>query len=61
MTNMVDWSLMYKEQIIWLNEHNTAVKETLEPLLDGDENKLARDWLNRVTKPKKIWPWTGKS
>jgi Xaa-Pro aminopeptidase len=58
MTNLVDWSLMRKEQIVWLNEHNKSVKEALEPLLQDEEDKQARDWLTRVCKPKKIWPWT---
>ncbi|WVR09447.1 hypothetical protein IAU60_006514 [Kwoniella sp. DSM 27419] len=58
-TNMVDYALLSKAEIRWLNEHNTSVQDTLWPLLQADEDADARDWLKRVCKPKKIWPWTG--
>jgi hypothetical protein len=58
-TSLVDWTLTTKDQIRWLNDHNTSVQEALMPLLDGDEDAEARDWLKKVCKPKKIWPWTG--
>lgn len=58
-TSLVDWTLTTKDQIRWLNDHNTAVEAALMPLLDGDGDADARDWLKRACKPKKIWPWTG--
>ena len=58
-TRMVDWNLTTKAEIRWLNAHNTAVKDALMPLLEDDLDKDARDWLNRVCKPKTIFPWTG--
>ena len=58
-TSLVDWSLTTKDQIRWLNAHNASVQEALMPLLDGDQDVEARDWLKRACKPKKIWPWTG--
>ncbi|WVF67507.1 hypothetical protein IAT40_002263 [Kwoniella sp. CBS 6097] len=58
-TSLVDYKLLTKSEIRWLNEHNTTVKDALWELLQGDEDADARDWLKRNTKPKKIWPWTG--
>jgi len=50
---------MSRAEIQWLNDHNTSVQDNLMPLMDGDEDKEARDWVKRMCKPKKIWPWTG--
>ncbi|OCF57628.1 cytoplasmic protein [Kwoniella mangroviensis CBS 10435] len=58
-TSLVDYKLLTKSEIRWLNDHNTSVQEQLMPLLQGDEDKEVRDWLRRNCKPKKIWPWTG--
>lgn len=58
MTNLVDWSLMRKDQIQWLNDHNKDVKDALWPLLQEDQDKDTRYWLDKACKPKKIWPWT---
>ncbi|KAI9637649.1 peptidase M24, structural domain-containing protein [Dioszegia hungarica] len=58
-TSLVDWSIMSKDQIKWLNAHHTDVENALMPLLDqGDQDKEARDWLKKACKPRKIWPWT---
>ncbi|ORY29687.1 peptidase M24, structural domain-containing protein [Naematelia encephala] len=59
-TNLIEWSLMSKEEIRWLNDHNKDVREALLPLLLDERDKQARDWLKRVTKPKTVWPWLGK-
>jgi hypothetical protein len=59
-STLVEWSLMSKIEIKWLNEHNKAVQEALLPLLQEDRDKEARDWLKRVCKSKKVWPWMGK-
>lgn len=58
-TSLVDWSLMAKYEMRWLNEHNKTIQEALEPLLQGDEDAEAREWLKRACKPHKIWPWDG--
>ncbi|WVQ95119.1 hypothetical protein IAU59_002213 [Kwoniella sp. CBS 9459] len=58
-TSLVDYKLLTKSEIRWLNDHNTTVKEALWDSLQGDEDADARDWLERNSKPKKIWPWTG--
>ncbi|KGB76262.2 cytoplasmic protein [Cryptococcus deuterogattii R265] len=58
-TSLVDWSLMAKYEMRWLNEHNKTVQEALEPLLQGDEDAGAREWLTKACKPHKIWPWDG--
>ncbi len=58
-TSLCNWSLMSRAEIQWLNDHNTSVQDNLMPLMDGDEDKEARDWVKRMCKPKKIWPWTG--
>lgn len=58
-TKLVDYSLMTKDEIKWLNEHNTSVQDALLPLLDGDGDEPVVKWLKRECKPKKIWPWTG--
>lgn len=50
---------MTKDDIRWLNDHNNSVREALWPLLQEDQDGEARDWLKRMTKAKKIWPWTG--
>jgi Xaa-Pro aminopeptidase len=59
-TSLVDWSLLSKAEIKWLNEHNKAVQEILLPLLQEERDKEARDWLKRTCKSKKVWPWMGK-
>lgn len=59
-SSLVDWSLMSKAEIRWLNDHNKSVEEAIMPQLTEDQDGPARDWLKRVCKPKKIWPWTGK-
>lgn len=51
---------MSKDEIKWLNTHNTDVQNALMPLLVGDQDAEARDWLKKACKPKKIWPWTGR-
>ncbi|KAL7422335.1 hypothetical protein Q5752_002981 [Cryptotrichosporon argae] len=56
---MVDYALMTKGEIRWLNDHNTDVQNTLLPLLDTDADGAARDWVKKACKPKRIWPWTG--
>lgn len=56
-TRLVDWSLMTKEEIKTLNEHNKMVEEALLPLLEDDLDKEAREWLKRMCKPKFTWPW----
>lgn len=56
-TDLIDWSLMTKDEQRWVNAHNTMVQEALLPLLEDDLDKEARDWLKRVCKPKIIWPW----
>lgn len=58
-TNLIDWSVMSKDDIRWINEHNTAVEQTLTPLLQDDRDKEALDWLKKACKPRRIWPWTG--
>ncbi|WWC63493.1 uncharacterized protein I303_106096 [Kwoniella dejecticola CBS 10117] len=58
-TSLVDYKLLTKDEIRWLNDHNTSVLDNLMPSLQGDEDKEVRDWLKRNCKPKKIWPWTG--
>jgi Xaa-Pro aminopeptidase len=57
-SSLVDWSIMSKDHIKWLNAHNTDVQNALMPLLVGDQDAEARDWLKKACKPKKIWPWT---
>jgi Xaa-Pro aminopeptidase len=59
-TSLVDWSIMAKSEIKWLNEHNAAVQNAVLPLLDEDQDGAAKDWLKKACKPKKIWPWTGR-
>lgn len=56
-TNLIDWSLMTKDEQRWVNAHNTMVQDALLPLLEDDLDKEAREWLKRVCKPKIIWPW----
>jgi Xaa-Pro aminopeptidase len=58
-TSLVDWSIMSKPEIKWLNEHNTSIQEALLPLLQEDRDAQVRDWLKRACKPHRIWPWTG--
>ncbi|OWZ77209.1 cytoplasmic protein [Cryptococcus neoformans Bt85] len=58
-TSLVDWSLMAKYEMRWLNEHNKSVQEALEPFLQGDEDAEAWEWLKKACKPHKIWPWDG--
>ncbi|WVN86205.1 uncharacterized protein L203_101366 [Cryptococcus depauperatus CBS 7841] len=58
-SSLVDWSLMAKYEMRWLNEHNKQVQKALEPLLQDDQDAHARDWLKRVCKPHTIWPWDG--
>ena len=58
-TKLIDWGLMTKDDIRWINDHNTSVQEALWPSLQGDEDKEVREWLKRECRPKKIWPWTG--
>ena len=58
-TSLVDWSVMTKSEIQWLNDHNNTVQENLLPMLDADQDQDAREWMKRMCKPKKIWPWTG--
>ncbi|WVW85428.1 hypothetical protein I302_107466 [Kwoniella bestiolae CBS 10118] len=58
-TSLVDYKILTKSEIRWLNEHNTSVQDKLMPLLQGDEDAETRNWLKRNCKPKKIWPWTG--
>ena len=58
-TFLCDWNLMSKDEIRWINAHNTSVEDALLPLLQEDQDKEARDWLKSMCKPKKLWPWTG--
>ncbi|WWD19234.1 hypothetical protein CI109_103692 [Kwoniella shandongensis] len=58
-TTLVDWSLLSKTEMRWINDHNKAVEDVLMPLLQADEDGDARDWLKRTCKPHKIWPWSG--
>ncbi|WVQ79732.1 hypothetical protein IAT38_001832 [Cryptococcus sp. DSM 104549] len=58
-TSLVDWSLLAKYEMRWLNKHNKQVEEALEPLLQADEDRDAREWLKRECKQHKIWPWDG--
>ncbi|WWC90545.1 uncharacterized protein L201_005481 [Kwoniella dendrophila CBS 6074] len=58
-TSLVDYKLLTKSEIRWLNDHNNSVKDALLPLLQGDEDAEVRNWLKKQCKPKKIWPWTG--
>ncbi|KAK4686436.1 Xaa-Pro aminopeptidase, partial [Tremellales sp. Uapishka_1] len=58
-TLLVEYSLLTKDEIRLLNDHNTSVQEALLPLLEEEEDKDVVKWLKDVCKPKKIWPWTG--
>ncbi|ORX38297.1 peptidase M24, structural domain-containing protein [Kockovaella imperatae] len=58
-TKLIDWSLLTKDEIRWINEHNFSVEAALLPMLQEDADKDAREWLKRECKPKRIWPWTG--
>ncbi|WRT68589.1 uncharacterized protein IL334_005567 [Kwoniella shivajii] len=58
-TSLVDYKLLTKSEIRWLNDHNTSVQDNLLPLLQDDQDAQTRDWLKKNCKPKKIWPWTG--
>lgn len=53
-TSLVDWSLMAKYEMRWLNEHNKTVQEALEPLLQGDEDAEAKEWLKRLANPTRF-------
>ncbi|CAD6568445.1 MAG: hypothetical protein TREMPRED_004541 [Tremellales sp. Tagirdzhanova-0007] len=44
-TFLCDWNLMSKDEIRWINAHNTSVEDALLPLLQEDQDKEARDWL----------------
>lgn len=58
-TSLVDWSVMSKDEIRWLNDHNSSVEAALLPLLQEDQDKETRDWLKKACKPHRIWPWSG--
>ncbi|KAK8854626.1 hypothetical protein IAR55_003365 [Kwoniella newhampshirensis] len=58
-TRLIDWSLLSKTEMRWLNDHNKRVEDALMPLLQADEDGDARDWLKKICKPHKIWPWSG--
>ncbi|XP_070188539.1 xaa-Pro aminopeptidase 1-like isoform X2 [Littorina saxatilis] len=46
--NLIDYSLLSKRQIDWLNDYHKLTQETIEPLLT---TALAKDWLKARTKP----------
>lgn len=45
--NLINVSLLEKEELKWLNNYHARVYETLAPLLDGD----VKDWLKEQTNP----------
>ena len=47
-TRLVDASLMAPQELAWLNDYHTKVKETLTPLL---EQEADRNWLANACKP----------
>ncbi len=51
---------MSKAEMRWLNEHNAAVQDALLPLLQEDQDKDARNWVQRNCKAHTIWPWDGQ-
>lgn len=56
-TRLVDWSLLTRDEIKAVNDHNKVVEDALTPLLQDDLDKDAREWLKRMCKPKFTWPW----
>lgn len=49
-TTPIDWHMLNKEEIEWLNHYHQRVYDELSPLLD-EEHKL---WLKEVTQPHEI-------
>lgn len=48
--SQVDWSLMSREEIEWLDDYHQRVRETLAPRVNSD----AREWLYAVTAPLRV-------
>ncbi|CAL1531632.1 unnamed protein product [Lymnaea stagnalis] len=47
--SLIDFSLLNRQQVAWLNFYNSKIRVTILPLLSGDQ--LATDWLNARTQP----------
>ncbi|WWC71379.1 uncharacterized protein I206_105334 [Kwoniella pini CBS 10737] len=59
LTNLINYKLLTKSEINWINQHNLQVQNNLLPLLQDDQDNQVRNWLKKQCKPKRIWPWTG--
>ncbi len=46
-TGMIEFSLLTKADVIWLNSYHARVRKEMLPLVDGD----AADWLIKATEP----------
>ncbi|KAH8920140.1 Creatinase/aminopeptidase [Atractiella rhizophila] len=55
---LVDFSLLTREEAVWLLEHNKLCLEKVLPHLRDD--KLAKAWLKRQTKFPLLWSWRCK-
>ena len=47
--DLVEPALMTREEIAWLNAYHVRVREALEPLLAGEGDAAASQWLRRAT------------
>ena len=49
--SLIDTSLLSPDEIQWLNDYHTSVRDTLLPLLNQDDDSEAREYLLRETEP----------
>ena len=52
-TKLIDWSLMSREEIRWLNDYHQMTCDRLSPFLPEEE----RAFLARLTAPHEDEPW----
>jgi Xaa-Pro aminopeptidase len=52
-TKLVKKELLTNEEVEWLNNYHKRCWDVISPLLQGDleEDRLAREWLQRETRP----------
>lgn len=50
-TKMLDLSLLTESEVDYLNKYHERCVNTLKPFLQGPENALALEWLERETRP----------
>ncbi|XP_015127089.1 xaa-Pro aminopeptidase ApepP isoform X2 [Diachasma alloeum] len=50
-TNLLDVSLLSDEEITYLNNYHARCVEVLQPLLQGEKNAQALEWLKKETRP----------